>query len=128
MNRREYVDRPEKNDTCYNCGTEHENINQQTELCPHCLELFCHKCRNCGQYYMREDRYCRSCFKDEHTDTITRDAANISSGTLAGLTGKRLYAELDIIQAEFVAFVEQCPGQYENWIAAWRDFWKKDLR
>jgi hypothetical protein len=61
-------------------------------------------------------------------ERILRDAASISSGTLAGLTGKRSFAELERIQAEFVAFVEQHPGQYETWIHAWRAFREKGLR
>jgi len=59
---------------------------------------------------------------------VIHDAANLSDGTLATLTGKRSFAELEQIQAEFVAFVEKHPGQYETWIQAWRIFWEKGLR
>jgi hypothetical protein len=59
---------------------------------------------------------------------VRRDAASLSSGTLATLTGRRTYAELDVIQAEFIAFVERHPGQYETWATAWRAFWENGLR
>jgi hypothetical protein len=52
-------------------------------------------------------------------------AACIFSGTLATLTGKQTYAELDVIQADFIAFVEQHPGQYEMWVQAWQVFREK---
>jgi hypothetical protein len=58
-------------------------------------------------------------------ETVLHDAMNLSDGTLAGLTGMRNFAELDQVQAEFVAFVEKRPGQYETWIKAWLAFWKK---
>lgn len=61
-------------------------------------------------------------------ETIKRDAASLSSGTLATLTGKRSFAELEAIQAEFLAFVEQHPGQYVTWVTAWRDFREKGQR
>ena len=61
-------------------------------------------------------------------ERVLYDATNISSGTLAGLTNRRSFAELEQIQAEFVAFVEKHPGQYETWIQAWRIFWEKGLR
>lgn len=115
-------------ETCYNCGEKSDNINPQTGLCPHCLELFCRKCRNCGLYYMREDRYCHACYTGGGHEDVKRDAIALSSGKLATLTGKRTYAELEAIQAEFIAFVEQHPGQYETWVNAWQDFREKGLR
>ena len=61
-------------------------------------------------------------------ERVLHDAANLSNGTLAGLTGRRSFTELEQIQAEFVAFVEQHPGQYENWIKAWQVFREKGLQ
>jgi len=61
-------------------------------------------------------------------EALRHDAANLSSGTLAATTGRRSFAELEQIQAEFVAFVEQHPGQYATWIEAWRVFREKGLR
>ena len=61
-------------------------------------------------------------------ETVRHDAMNLSSGTLATLTGRRSFAELERIQAEFVAFVERHPGQYATWIKAWRVFREKGLR
>lgn len=54
--------------------------------------------------------------------TILRDVAAVSDGTLATLTGKKLYVELDIIQAEWFAWVEakQRNGvEFLNWPDAW---------
>jgi len=59
---------------------------------------------------------------------IMHDAANLADGTLATLTGRRSFAELEQIQAEFVAFVEQHPGKYASWIKAWQVFREKGLR
>lgn len=61
-------------------------------------------------------------------EQVIHDAVNLSDGTLAALTGRRSFAELEAIQAEFVAFVEQHPGQHETWIKAWRAFREKGLR
>ena len=61
-------------------------------------------------------------------ETVMHDAINLSDGTLATLTGRRSFAELEQIQAAFVAFVERHPGQYETWIKAWRVFQEQGLR
>ena len=61
-------------------------------------------------------------------EATMRDAINLSSGTLATLTGRRSFTELEQIQAEFVAFVEKHPGQYETWIKAWQAFREKGLQ
>ena len=56
-------------------------------------------------------------------EKIIRDAASLSDGTLATLTGRRSFAELEQVQADFVAFVEKHPGQCETWMQAWDFFW-----
>jgi len=57
---------------------------------------------------------------------IIKDCRQLSSGTMATLTGKTKYAEIDIIRADFVSFVEvKGPKQnYENWQQAWEDYKK----
>lgn len=58
---------------------------------------------------------------------VIKDCAGLSSGTLATLTGKREYAELDEIRDFFVYFVETLipKKHYENWHKAWDDFASK---
>ena len=53
---------------------------------------------------------------------IVLDAINLSSGTLATLTGKRTYEELDAIQAEFVRFAVSQDGEFDTWMEAWNAF------
>lgn len=53
---------------------------------------------------------------------VQRDAASITSGTLATLTGFNRLADLDRVQGQFVQFVQGKEGQYRNWIQAWHDF------
>lgn len=55
---------------------------------------------------------------------IIEDAANLSDGTLATLTGLRNYEDLANVQADFVAYIRAL-GPHRNWgswIDAWRDF------
>ena len=52
-------------------------------------------------------------------------AIHLSSGTLANLTGKHLYSELEEIQNAFVAYVINSGNRYDNWMQAWNDFWQQ---
>jgi len=54
---------------------------------------------------------------------IIKDCRQLSSGTMATLTGKTKYAEIDIIRADFVSFVEM-KGPKMNW-ECWQDAWKE---
>ena len=53
---------------------------------------------------------------------IIHDAISLSDGTLAVLTGKRSFEELDAIQTGFVAFVSSHAGQFDTWMQAWNAF------
>lgn len=53
---------------------------------------------------------------------VIRDAAQLSSGTLATLTGETGYAQLDKIQQIFVEFVTKSQKTYTTWQEAWREF------
>lgn len=55
-------------------------------------------------------------------DMALEQAISLSSGTLATLSGRRSYEELDDIQAEFVGFIAEREGRYHNWMAAWEDY------
>jgi lysozyme family protein len=57
--------------------------------------------------------------------TLAQEAASLSSGTLATLTGYRDYALLDEIHAAFVAYCQAHP-QYATWARAW-DAWQHSL-
>lgn len=60
---------------------------------------------------------------------LIRDCGMLSSGTIATLTGKTKYVEIDEIQADFVRFVEtKAPKQnWENWQQAWEEYRKNVL-
>jgi hypothetical protein len=57
---------------------------------------------------------------------VLADCRQLSSGTIATLTGEPLYYQIDIIQQKFVEFVtaEQAktPGCFETWQDAWKLF------
>lgn len=55
---------------------------------------------------------------------IVEDAASLSSGTLATLTGLRRYDDLDAVQADFTAFVRATAPRREwmTWMDAWKEF------
>ena len=54
---------------------------------------------------------------------LAQEAATLSSGTIATLTGERDYTILDTIQAEFVKFCEKMEGiPFESWQHAWKAF------
>ena len=54
------------------------------------------------------------------------DVANISSGTIATLTGKTKYVETDAIQLEFLTFVQNSIKTFDNWQEAWHSFIKRN--
>lgn len=50
---------------------------------------------------------------------------NLSSGTMATLTGESLYVRLDSIQAEFVQYVLKAfeqGAEFDTWVDAWNAF------
>lgn len=55
---------------------------------------------------------------------VIGDCINLSSGTMATLTGIKNYADLDIIQQDFVNFTKTMipKRHYSNWQEAWDDF------
>ena len=53
--------------------------------------------------------------------SVLTDAIALSSGTIAVLTGKSTYAELDAIQDAFIVFVDSHPD-FTTWIDAWNAF------
>lgn len=61
-------------------------------------------------------------------DRVVRDALGISSGTIAGLIGNCRYDAIDKVQGEFVKFCDGHRGEFENWIQAWRAFYKPDTQ
>ena len=58
----------------------------------------------------------------ERARQIAIDAATLSSGTLAGLTGLREYADIERVQGDFVEFAQSKVGQFRTWQEAWRAF------
>jgi hypothetical protein len=55
---------------------------------------------------------------------ILHDIANLSSGTLATLTGLRGYKELDVVQEEFLSFAQKSIGsrRWRQWQDAWKEY------
>lgn len=53
---------------------------------------------------------------------IARECAGLSSGTIATLTGARLYSEIDAIQAALVAFALASSERWETWVDCWEAF------
>ena len=56
-------------------------------------------------------------------DLVTQ-ARLLSGGTIASLTGKRRYDEIDPIHAEFEEFCEENKSRFETWTEAWREYQK----
>ncbi len=48
----------------------------------------------------------------------------LSSGTMASLTGKYRYDEIEPIQVDFIEFCEENSARYSTWQSAWNDFRK----
>ena len=63
----------------------------------------------------------------EKKKKLLNDCLNLSSGTIATLTGLRSYSDIEKVQNKFVAFVKDSRGHYKNWQFAWRAFVKKKL-
>ena len=55
-------------------------------------------------------------------EEVLMDCLGLSSGTMATLTGKRKYTDLEKAQAKFVAFVKRSPKTYDNWQEAWNGY------
>lgn len=55
---------------------------------------------------------------------LVSQSRQLSSGTIASLTGKVKYAEIDPIHAEFEEFCMENQGKYETWVEAWNDYKK----
>lgn len=55
---------------------------------------------------------------------IEQDARQLSSGTIATLTGERLYAHIDGWRDDFTIYVRTFQGQrrWGSWIDAWNEF------
>lgn len=56
---------------------------------------------------------------------VAIDARQLSSGTIATLTGIRRYDQIDQIRYAFMQFVERAERTYETWEDAWLDFFYK---
>ena len=54
------------------------------------------------------------------TDAI--EALSLSSGTIATLTGRKRYDEIDEIQQRFALFVAQAGRDFQTWVQAWAAF------
>ena len=57
-----------------------------------------------------------------HNANIVRTIRTLSSGTMATLTGKKKYKELDIQRDMFARYVQFSPKKYETWKDAWDDW------
>lgn len=60
----------------------------------------------------------------EYTQLI-KDCAFLSSGTLATLTGVKNLERIDRIQNDFVTFVVEGDGLFDNWKEAWKAYRNK---
>lgn len=58
----------------------------------------------------------------DHRASVVAQARSLSSGTLATLTGKSLYSEIDPIYAEFVDFCEEVQNHHRSWQSAWHAY------
>ena len=52
---------------------------------------------------------------------LIKDCVNLSSGTIATLTGHKRYDEIEKIQTDFVLWVIENPN-FTNWRQAWNEF------
>ena len=55
-------------------------------------------------------------------EPVVRQASQLSSGTIASLTGKRRYDDIDQLRVEFVEFCESVPQWCDTWQRAWALF------
>jgi hypothetical protein len=58
---------------------------------------------------------------------VKKDCINLSSGTIATLTGLRRYEDIDMVHQDFMTFVDWTIPRYcyENWMEAWKCFNEK---
>lgn len=56
---------------------------------------------------------------------VLEDVRGISAGTLATLTGKNTYEEIDRIHDAWVVWAKERDGEFANWIEAW-EAWRED--
>ena len=54
---------------------------------------------------------------------LVQDAMNLSSGTIANLTGIRDYSRIESIQLDFIEFCEENHRLYKSWSKAWATYW-----
>lgn len=55
-------------------------------------------------------------------EPLVRQASQLSSGTVATLTGERFYVRIDAIRVRFVEFCENMPNRCDTWQEAWGQF------
>lgn len=79
-------------------------------------------------YPKKLDKQSESIASDETTD-IVRDIVNLSSGTMATLTGKKDYASIEEVQNQFANFAQKMQPQrnWHHWVDAWQEFWQSKL-
>jgi hypothetical protein len=54
---------------------------------------------------------------------LVHDAAALSSGTIASLTGLRQYTDIEQVQGQFVHFCQAAHGSYPGGFASWQEAW-----
>lgn len=55
-------------------------------------------------------------------EPVATQARQLSSGTIATMTGETKYVVIDEIRALFVEFCETLPSGYDTWYKAWASF------
>lgn len=55
-------------------------------------------------------------------EPVAVQARQLSSGTIATMTGETKYTVIDEIRALFVEFCETLPSGYDTWYQAWARF------
>jgi hypothetical protein len=63
-----------------------------------------------------------NCKAGQKRIALLRDCAGLSGGTIASITGEKMYDNIDVIQAAFVGWVHMHIVLYPNWQSAWEDF------
>lgn len=56
-------------------------------------------------------------------EPLVVQARQLSSGTIATLTGERFYVRIDVIRQQFVEFCESMEHPCDKWQHAWIRFW-----
>lgn len=62
--------------------------------------------------------------RDDHRETVTKQARCLSSGTLSYLCGSTLYSVVDQVRADFIDFCIECEAHFETWQQAWKAYAK----